>query len=72
MLLARAGHRDRAKGLEEGINMSKTWKEEHRKHRAKSTEPTPEKAIDRLRMEEAENEIREALAAPQEATNAAQ
>lgn len=52
--------------------MSKTWKEDHRKHRAKSAEPTSEKAVDRLRMEEAEEDIREALHAPQEATNAAQ
>lgn len=50
--------------------MSKTWKEEHRKHRTKHTEPTPQKAIDRLRMAEARKDIREALLAPQEATNA--
>ena len=48
--------------------MSKTWKEDHRKHRVHHTESTPEKAIDRLRMAEAQKEIYEALAAPQEAT----
>ncbi len=49
-------------------DMSKTWKEEHRKHRTKHTEPTPQKAIDRLRVVEAQRDIREALQAPQEAT----
>ena len=50
--------------------MSKTWKEEYRQHRAHHTEPTPEKAIERLRMAEAQKEIREALAATQEARTA--
>lgn len=52
--------------------MSKTWKEEHRKHRTKHMEPTPQKAIDRLRMAEARKDIREALQTSQEATHAAQ
>lgn len=46
--------------------MSKSWKEQPRSN---STDATPQKAIDRLRMEEAQEDIREALAAPQEATN---
>ena len=45
--------------------MSKTYKEQPR---SKHTDATPQKAIDRLRMEEAREDIREALAAPQEAT----
>ena len=52
------------------LNMSKTWKEEHRKHRAKSAQPKPQKAIARLVMLEANREIREALRAPQEAARA--
>lgn len=44
--------------------MSKTWKEQTR---SKRTDETPQKAIDRLRMAEAREDIREALAAPQEA-----
>lgn len=47
--------------------MSKTYKEQPR---SKSADATPQKAIDRLRMAEAQEDIREALAAPQEATNA--
>jgi hypothetical protein len=50
--------------------MSKTWKEEHRKHRAKSAQPKPQKAISRLLMVEAGREIREALTRPQEAQRA--
>ena len=44
--------------------MSKTWKEQPRSKRA---DETPQMAIDRLVMQEAEKDIREALAAPQEA-----
>jgi hypothetical protein len=50
--------------------MSKTWKEEHRKPRAKSAQPKPQKAADRLLMAEANREIREALRTPQEAPRA--
>lgn len=51
--------------------MSKTWKEEHKQRaHAGRTDETPQKAIDRLRMAEARKDIREALLAPQEATNA--
>ena len=46
--------------------MSKTWKEQPR---SKCTDETPQKAIDRLHMEEAHEDIGEALAAPQEAIN---
>ena len=42
--------------------MSKTWRD----HTQRTTE-TPQKAIDRLREAEAREDIREALAAPQEA-----
>jgi hypothetical protein len=48
------------------FNMSKTYKEQPR---SKSSDKTPQKAIDRLRMSEAQEDIREALA-PQEATSA--
>lgn len=44
--------------------MSKTHKEQPR---TKRTTTTPQKAIDRLRDHEAQEDIREALAAPQEA-----
>jgi hypothetical protein len=45
--------------------MSKTWKQP----RSKNTHETPQKAIDRICKSEAREEIREALTAPQEATN---
>jgi hypothetical protein len=47
--------------------MSKTYKEQPR---SKSSDKTPQKAIDRLRMSEAQEDIREALAVSQEATSA--
>lgn len=47
--------------------MSKTYKEQPR---SKHTDETPQKAIDRLRMAEAHEDIREALQTSQEATNA--
>jgi hypothetical protein len=43
--------------------MSKTWKQP----RTKKTDETPQKAIDRLCMREAEKDIRETLATPREA-----
>jgi len=43
--------------------MSKTYKEQPH---SKRTDKTPQRAIDRLRMEEAHEDIREALVAPQE------
>ena len=46
--------------------MSKTYKEQPR---SKLNEETPQKVIDRLRMSEAQEDIREALAAPQEASS---
>ncbi len=51
--------------------MSKTYKEQPRSKRTDETPPyrCAGKAIDRLHMEEAHEDIREALAAPQEATN---
>lgn len=49
--------------------MSKSWKEQLRSTR---TDKTPQKAINRLRVEEAQEDIREALAAPQEATHGRQ
>lgn len=47
--------------------MSKTWRQQQK---AKSTAATPQKAIDRLRNAEAKEDIRLALTASQEATNA--
>ncbi len=46
--------------------MSKTYREQPR---SKRTDETPQAAIDCLRKAEAQDDIREALAAPQEATN---
>lgn len=45
--------------------MSKTYREQPR---SKRTDATPQAAIDRLRKAEAQEDIREALTAPQEAT----
>jgi hypothetical protein len=47
--------------------MSKTYRDQPR---SKHSDETPQKAIDRLRKAEAREDIREALAASQEATNA--
>ena len=47
--------------------MSKTWRQQQK---AKHTDTTPQKVIDWLRNAEAKNDIREALAASQEAPNA--
>jgi hypothetical protein len=41
--------------------MSKTWKEHEASSRRGRTDETPQKAIDRLVMREAEQDIREAL-----------
>lgn len=49
--------------------MSKSWKEQ-RPHTSRTTE-TPQKAIDRLRDSEAQEDIREALSAPQEVLHVA-
>jgi hypothetical protein len=45
--------------------MSKTYGKTH----TKRVDQTPQKAIDRLRMEEAQEEIKEALIASEERTN---
>jgi hypothetical protein len=54
--------------------MSKTWKKELppavRNLRSERTDKTPQAAIDRLRMEEAHDDIREALTTSAGATNA--
>jgi hypothetical protein len=47
--------------------MSKTWREQPRTNRV---DQTPQKAIDRLVMKEAEEDIREALNMSWEVTNA--
>ena len=52
-----------------GFDMSKTWKEQPHTIRA---DETPQAAIDRLVMREAQEDIHEALAAPQEAQSANQ
>jgi hypothetical protein len=43
--------------------MGKTWRDNT--PRSQRTTETPQKAVDRLREAEAQNEIREALAVPQ-------
>jgi hypothetical protein len=56
-------------------SMSKTrgrdyaWQPQYQSWALKHADTTPQKAIDRLRKAEAQEDIREALAAPQEATN---
>jgi hypothetical protein len=49
--------------------MSKTWKHANSRNRSE-TGPSPQATIDRLRNTEAQQEIREALTAPQEAQHA--
>lgn len=47
--------------------MSKTWKHANSSSPAVSSDRTPQAAIDRMRKAEAQQDIREALTAPQEA-----
>ena len=52
--------------------MSKTWKEEHRKHRAKHLQETPQRVIDRLLKMEAQRDIRDAITTKQQGAPSAE